>query len=97
LKRKIHLSRLAESDLIGIWRFSRERWDAEQADRYLEELDRGIGLLADTAELGARRDDVREGYRVLFINRHAIYYTVAPSTVHVVRVLHVQMDPDEHL
>lgn len=97
MKRRIHLSGLAEADLIGIWQFSCERWEAEQADRYLDELDRGIGLLADAAELGTSRDDVREGYRVLFVNRHAVYYTVTRSTIHVVRVLYVQMDPEEHL
>jgi toxin ParE1/3/4 len=97
LRRTIRLSALAESDLIGIWRYGFERWDAGQADRYLDELDRGIGLRAENAELGAKRDDVRDGYRVLFINRHAIYYTVAPSAIHIVRVLHAQMDPDRHL
>jgi toxin ParE1/3/4 len=97
LRRTIRLSSLAESDLIGIWQYSFERWDEGRADRYLDELDRGTGLLAENAELGAKRDDVRDGYRVLFINRHAIYYTVAPSTIHIVRVLHAQMDPDRHL
>lgn len=69
----------------------------DQADRHLDELDHAIGLLADTAELGTKRDEVRDGCRVLFVNRHAVYYTATWSTIHVVRVLHVQMDPDEHL
>jgi toxin ParE1/3/4 len=97
LKRRIHLSGLAEADLIAIWQFSSERWDADQADRYFDELDRGIALLTDNAELGTKRDDEREGYRALLVNRHAIYYTATRSTIHVVRVLHVQMDLDEGL
>ena len=90
--RKIHLHTLAESDLLGIWQYSFEQWDEDQADKYVDELNKGIGLLAENSELGAKRDYVRDGYRVLFINRHAVYYTVTASTVHIVRVLHSQMD-----
>ena len=95
--RKIRLHALAESDLIGVWEYSFEQWGAGQADSYLDELDKGIRSLADNPELGANRDYVRERYRVLFINRHAIYYTVAGSVIHIVRVLHGEMDPDRHL
>jgi toxin ParE1/3/4 len=56
-----------------------------------------IKELADNPEMGAKRDYVREGYRVLFINSHAVYYTVAPSAIHIIRVLHGQMDPGRHL
>jgi plasmid stabilization system protein ParE len=47
--------------------------------------------------MGAKRDYVREGYRVLSINKHAVYYTVTPSAIHIIRVLHGQMDPGRHL
>lgn len=99
MRRTIRISANAERDLIGIWQYTFTQWDAAQADRYLDELDDGIQLLADNPELGVSRDNVREGYRVLFINRHAVYYyyTVASSTIHVVRVLHEQMDPGIHL
>jgi len=95
--RKIRLHALAESDLIAVWEYTFEQWDAAQADSYLDELDKGIRSLADNSELGAKRGYVREGYRVLFIDRHAIYYTVAGSVIHSVRVLHAQMDPERHL
>lgn len=97
MRRKVHKSALAELDLIGIWEYSFAEWDAKQADKYLDELDRGIGFLVDNPELGASRDAVRKGYRVLFINSHAIYYTITPSTVFIVRVLHERMDPARHL
>jgi toxin ParE1/3/4 len=65
--RKIHVSVLAESDLIGIWQYSFEEWGADQADRYLDELDSNIKLLADNLDLGIKRDFVSDGYRVLFV------------------------------
>ncbi len=97
LMRKVRLSSLAESDLIGVWRYSFDQWGAARADSYLDELDKGIRSLADNSELGAKRDYVRHGYRVLFINRHAIYYAVAESVIRIVRVLHAEMDPERHL
>lgn len=97
MKRKVHKQALAESDLIEIWQYNFEEWDERQADKYLDELDRGIRSLAENPGLGAKRDYVREGYRVLFVASHAVYYTVSDSTITIVRVLHRRMDPDQHL
>ncbi len=95
--RKVRLNALAESDMFAIWDYSFEQWDAEQADKYLDEIDAALHSLAKNPELGVKRDYVRDGYRVLLVNRHAIYYTIATDTIHVIRVLHGQMDPDRHL
>ena len=95
--RKVRKHALAESDLIDIWQYGFAEWGAHQADKYLDELDKNIALLAEHPEMGSKRDYVREGYRVLFINRHAVYYTVTPSAVHIIRVLHSRMDPERHL
>jgi len=89
--------RSQKSDLIGIWEYTLHEWDATQADKNLDELDDGIKELADDPEMGAKRDYVREGYRVLFISSHAASYTVAPSAIDIIRVLHGQMDPGRHL
>jgi len=70
---------------------------AHQADKYLDELDKNIALLAEHPEIGGKRNYVREGYRMLFINSHVVYYTVTPSAIHIIRVLHSRMDPERHL
>ncbi len=95
--RKVRLNALAESDLLDIWAYSFEQWDAVQADKYLDEIEAALHSLAENPELGLKRDYVRAGYRVLIVNRHAIYYTVGIDTIHIIRVLHGQMDPDKHL
>jgi len=95
--RKIHVSALAESDLIGIWQYSFEEWSETQADKYLDQLDSGIRKLAGKPELGMKRDYARDGCHVLFIGSHAVYYTATPDTVHIIRVFHGRMDPDKHL
>jgi toxin ParE1/3/4 len=95
--RGIRLSVLAERDLLDIWQYSFQQWDEAQADKYLDELNEGFNLLTKNATLGLGRGYVREGYRVLFVNSHAIYYTIADSSIHIVRVLHSRMDPERHL
>lgn len=64
--------------------------------RYLDELEEGLLRLARNPELGTSRENIRRGYRVLFIRSHAVYYKVT-SAINVIRVLHVRMDADEHL
>ena len=97
MRRKVHKSALAELDLIAIWEYSVEQWDVAQADKYLDELDKGMSALVDNADLGVGRDAVRAGYRALFINSHVIYYTITQRVIFIVRVLHEGMDPGRHL
>ena len=95
--RKITKSALAESDLLDIWDYSFGEWGEDQADKYLDELNESIKLLAKNPEMGGKRHYVRDGYRVLFAGSHAVYYTITPSAIHVIRILHVRMDPERHL
>ena len=83
--------------LRAILSISGDTRSSSGADKYLDELDSGIRKLADNPEIGVTRDHVRDGYRVLFVGSHAVYYTVVPDTVHIIRVLHGSMDPDRHL
>ena len=96
MSRAIRKSRRAESDLLEIWRYSFDEWDEKRADKYLDELDEAFCSLTGNPELSSIRDFVRKGYRVLFVNRHAVYYTATSSEIYVVRVLHGQMDPARH-
>jgi toxin ParE1/3/4 len=95
--REICLGALAERDLIDIWCYTFDRWGPAQADRYLEELDRGLARLVADPGIGTDRQGVRNGYRVLFIKRHAVYYKCNSREIEIIRVLHGQMDPEIHL
>ena len=86
----------AETDLVEIWLYTCNRWGEAQAERYFDELDRSINRLGQYSELGKQCDHIRQGYRLLRINRHVVYYTVTPSAVHIIRVLHERMEPDRH-
>lgn len=97
MRRAVRKSARAELDLISIWEYSLEQWDATQADRYLDALDNGISALAENPELGVSRDAVRAGYRALVISSHVAYYTISRGAILIVRVLHEGMDPGRHL
>lgn len=93
----VRISALAEADLMEVWRYTAERWGSEQADVYLDAFGAAFRQLAAQPLIGAKRGGVREGYRVLFVGEHAVYYRVDVSVVGVVRVLHGRMDPRRHL
>lgn len=42
-------------------------------------------------------DDIRAGYRRRHVERHTVYFTIAPYGVAIVRVLHQRMDAARHL
>lgn len=88
---------LAQKDLKGIWRYTFEKWDEAQADKYLSEIEAGISRLKHNPKLGRPRENLLAGYRSLRVKQHIVYYLVTPSVIRVVRVLHVHMDPELHL
>lgn len=87
----------AREDLKGIWRYSFHQWGEVQADKYLAEIEAGIGQLKHNPKLGRPRDNLRPGYRSLRVNQHIVYYVLTPSLIRIVRVLHAGMDPDRYL
>ena len=48
---EIHRRAFAEEDLIDIWCYTFEKWDAAQADAYLDQLNEGIALLDEKIRL----------------------------------------------
>ena len=41
------LSPKARADLDGVWDYTAERWDADQADRYVRQIAETVSRLAD--------------------------------------------------
>lgn len=87
----------AREDLKDIWRYTFREWGAAQADKYLAEIEVRIAQLKTSPYLGRPREDVRSGYRSLRVREHVVYYVVTPSLIRIIRVLHAQMDTEQHL
>lgn len=87
----------AESDLVDIWVYTFTKWGADQADTYLDLLERGINQLIDHPELGVDYSHVLPGYRQLHQEHHLIFYRLEKSNIVIVRVLHESMDAPRRL
>ncbi len=91
------LSPKARADLDGVWDYTAERWDADQADRYVRQIAETVSRLADGTLPRRKADDVRAGYFRQPTGSHVIFYRQDPDGgIVVVRVLHQRMDPTLH-
>lgn len=92
------LSPAAQADLEHIWDYTAQRWDVDQAEEYLRELQRAIERVAANPRLGRPCDEIRPGYLKLTAGSHRLFYRItAEGVIDVVRVLHQRMDVDRHL
>lgn len=94
---EVRKSTEAEADLIDIWVYSLCEWDAERADKYVDDLEAAMRLLERNPNLGRSREDLGPGYRSLTIHRHIAFYTVDESVVRIIRVLHGRIEPNRRL
>ncbi len=90
MARNHDLSRKAQSDLIGIWAYTEDRWGEQKADTYYKSIIEAIERLG-------RRADVRDAYLKYPVGRHVLYFTNAEGRIRIIRVLHQSMDVDRHL
>lgn len=92
------LTPAAQADLEQIWDYTHDRWDVDQAEQYLRQLQHAIGRAAANPLIGRACDEIRPGYGKLDAGSHTLYYRVtAEGVVDVVRILHRRMDVDRHL
>jgi len=91
------LSPAAERDLESIWKYTREEWGLEQAERYIDLLTEALQVLADSPKSAPACDHIRAGYRRRLVERHTVYFRIMDYGIAVIRVLHDRMDPPRHL
>jgi toxin ParE1/3/4 len=92
------LSPAAKADLDGIWHYTFERWNIEQAERYVRDIVNACQALADERKAGRAVPEIRKGYYKLAVRSHFVFYRLtATGFVDVVRILHQRMDIPERL
>jgi toxin ParE1/3/4 len=88
----------AQSDLVGIRRFTLSRWGADQSRNYLAGLRRTLRLLTETpSSLGKARPEIGSDVLSFAHGSHVIYFLVHEQQLVVFGVLHKRMVPDNHL
>lgn len=86
------LSETAIADLLGIAVFTGESWGLGQSDAYLEAIYAAIERVAEYPSLGAMREDLTAGLRMMPTRQHRLYYNAVGERVVVVRILHGAQD-----
>lgn len=85
----------ARADLVGIWDYTARHWDPDQADRYIDELQRHcLALAAD--EAASRPVELRPGTRKAQAGSHMVYFREDARVLDVTRILHQRQDADRH-
>ena len=90
------LSPAAQKDVNEIWDYTTERWGADQAESYIQDIrDTCQGLAAGTRH--ARPVEIREGYFKCSTGSHFIYFRYADTELQIIRILHKSREPSLHL
>ena len=86
------LSEEAIQDIREIAIFTGESWGVDQSDAYLASLYAAIYRIAEYPALGASREDLAPGLRMMPARQHRLYYEAAGERVVLVRILHGAQD-----
>lgn len=92
--RKYRFSKLARLDLIEVGDYTLDQWGIDQANRYLDSLEKCFDLIAANPEIGRKCDKLRKGYRRIEHERHVIFYRGDKEGVLIVRILHLRVLPE---
>lgn len=84
----------AQKDLESIIDYTLDRWGADQANTYINGLEKLAQILADTPKLAKY---YREPLRVFSYQKHDLYYIEEPEGITIIRVLHANMNPSLHI
>lgn len=87
----------AEQDLLEIWLYTFNEWGEQQADKYLDELDQAMQLLAEQPLMCRERFVFVPPVRIHHHAHHLIVYLALDDGINTIRVLHESMDIDHQL
>lgn len=89
---KYRLTQAAERDLEGIWLYTFQQWDVEQANRYVDTLTTTFSELAEHPKTAPACDHIHSGYRRRTVGQHMVYFRITAYGVAIIRILHRRMD-----
>ncbi len=88
------LSKIADDDLLSIFRYTLETWGEEQLQIYLGLLETARDVIsANPFCPGSRsREDLAIGCRIFRAGKHDLVYRVKEDHIEIARILHESMD-----
>jgi toxin ParE1/3/4 len=94
---QIVLSARARQDMVDISAYTLANWGERQMALYVGGLQQRFAALAQFPETGRRRDEFGRGLRSIVQGSHVVFYRTTKSSLAIIRVLHVRMNPLLHL
>ncbi len=91
------LTREAQADVEDIYRYSFDHFGERQADIYYQGLVDRFELLADNPMYSRSASQLAPDLRRSEYQSHVVFYLPDETGVLIVRVLHINMDPGQHL
>ena len=85
---KLQIADRAISDILEVGAFTRDRWGAARASRYLTDLNDVFELLAARPMIGKNSKAIAPNLRRFNHASHIIFYKLLPVGIVVMRVLH---------
>lgn len=90
---KITFLKKADLDLEKIYEYTVKKHSLEQADVYEDKLNRKIKNLINQPEMGKI---YKKNIRVLFCERHSVFYKITDDLIIIGRILHQSQNPNNH-
>ena len=87
----------AQADLIGIRRFTLEKWGNAQSITYLSKLRQTFALLDNGPGLGTLKPELGRNIVCFPCASHVTYYVLDERNLIIFAVLHKSLVPDSHL
>lgn len=84
---ELRFLKAARRDLGEIWDYTAANWGVDQADRYLDGLERSFATLAGMPEIAREWDEFTPPVRIHPTGPHLIVYRVEDQIIVVVRIL----------
>jgi toxin ParE1/3/4 len=88
---KIVLTPQARADLVDIWAYIAVD-NMKAADGVLTSINDRIDMLADSPEIGHRRDEISAGLRSFPESKYVIFYRPIRDSIQIIRILHGARD-----
>ncbi len=81
----------AEIDLVDIWLYIAAD-SVENADRFLEKIEKQCNTLASQPQMGRSRDDLAPSLQSFPIGNYLVFYQPIEDGIEIIRVLHGARD-----
>ena len=93
------LSKLADEDLLSIFRYTIETWGVDQVLIYLQLLEAATDqIVQNPFSVGSKaREDLAPGCRIFRSSKHYFVYRIKGGIVEIARILHESMDFERHI